>query len=155
MILAGAVFILACVAVNQMGQGLWQFTTALMALGVGWNFMFIGGTSLLTGVTARAEQAKVQGFNDFLMFGAVALAAMSGGMLHQNLGWEVLNYAVVPGIAASLVATLWLWPARQVRGAGCPPHHHGVVASRGEFWHVPATFGVAPVGRPMDGMRRP
>ncbi|TDI66171.1 MAG: MFS transporter [Alphaproteobacteria bacterium] len=117
-ILAGAVFILACVAVNQMGQGLWQFTTALMALGVGWNFMFIGGTSLLTGVTARAEQAKVQGFNDFLMFGAVALAAMSGGMLHQNLGWEVLNYAVVPGIAASLVATLWLWPARQVHGAG-------------------------------------
>ncbi len=108
-IVAGAGFILACLAVNQMGHGLWQFTTALVALGVGWNFMFVGGTSLLTEVTTRPEQAKVQGFNDFLVFGSVALAALSGGILHQNVGWVALNYAVVPGLAVSLVATLWLW----------------------------------------------
>ncbi|MCZ6447415.1 MAG: MFS transporter [Alphaproteobacteria bacterium] len=117
-IVAGACFILACVAVNQMGHGLWQFTMALMALGIGWNFMFVGGTSMLTGAITRPEQAKVQGINDFLVFGAVALGAMSGGILHQNFGWEILNYAVVPGIAASLVAALWFWQAHLARRAG-------------------------------------
>ena len=114
-IVTGAGFILVCVAVNQMGHGLWQFTTALMALGVGWNFMFVGGTSLLTGVIARPEQAKVQGFNDFLVFGSVALAALSGGIMHQNLGWEMLNYAILPGLAVSLLAIGWLWAAHPVR----------------------------------------
>jgi predicted MFS family arabinose efflux permease len=114
-IVVGAGFILACVAVNQMGQGLWQFTTALMALGIGWNFMFVGGTSLLTGVIARPEQAKVQGFNDFLVFGSVALAALLGGIMHQNLGWEMLNYAILPGVAVSLIATAWLWAAHPAR----------------------------------------
>jgi predicted MFS family arabinose efflux permease len=114
-IVAGAGLNLVCVVVNQMGHGLWQFTTALMALGIGWNFMFVGGTSLLTGVIDRSEQAKIQGFNDFLVFGSVALAALSGGVLHQNLGWEVLNYAVLPGLAVSILATVWLWSVQPVR----------------------------------------
>jgi len=114
-IATGAGFILACVAVNQMGQGLWQFTTALMALGIGWNFMFVGGTSLLTGIIARPEQAKVQGFNDFLVFGSVALAALLGGIMQQNLGWEMLNYAVVPVVSISLLATVWLWAVHPTR----------------------------------------
>ncbi|MDH3241414.1 MAG: MFS transporter [Alphaproteobacteria bacterium] len=110
-IATGAGLNLLCMAVNLSGQGLWHYTAALMALGVGWNFMFIGGTSLLTGVISRPEQAKVQGLNDFLIFGSVALAALSGGYLNQTLGWGVVNMALVPGITLALIATLWLWLA--------------------------------------------
>lgn len=111
-IIAGAGFILLCVFINHLGYGLWQFTSALVALGLGWNFMFVGGTSLLAGVVLRTEQAKIQGCNDFLVFGSVAVAALLGGTLYNSAGWETLNYAVLPGVLFSLVATLWLWSAR-------------------------------------------
>jgi predicted MFS family arabinose efflux permease len=110
-IATGCCLNLICMAVNLSGQGLWHYTAALMALGVGWNFMFIGGTSLLTGAITRPEQAKVQGLNDFLVFGSVALAALSGGFMNQTAGWGTVNMALVPGIAVSLLATLWLWLA--------------------------------------------
>ena len=116
-IVSGAGLILVCVAVIQMGTGMWQFTTALMALGVGWNFMFIGGTSLLTGGIARSEQAKVQGVNDFLVFGTVALASLSAGLLHHNFGWAAVSFAVMPAIAVALIAALSLWFARLARPA--------------------------------------
>lgn len=108
-IATGACLNLICMAVNLSGQGLWHYTVALMALGVGWSFMFIGGTSLLTSAISRPEHAKVQGLNDFLVFGSVALAALSGGFLNQTLGWGTVNMALVPGITLSLIATLWLW----------------------------------------------
>lgn len=114
-IATGAFLNVLCVAVNLLGQDIWQYTAALMALGVGWNFMFIGGTSLLTGAITRSEQAKVQGVNDFLVFGSVAFAALSGGFLHQNLGWGMVNLALLPGISLSLIATLWLWFAPKTR----------------------------------------
>jgi predicted MFS family arabinose efflux permease len=114
-IATGAGLNLLCVAVNLSGQALWHYTFALMALGVGWNFMFIGGTSLLTGSITRPEQAKIQGANDFLVFGSVALAALSGGVLNQTQGWSMVNLAVLPGIGAAMVATLWLWLAPRTR----------------------------------------
>ncbi|MDX1482863.1 MAG: MFS transporter [Alphaproteobacteria bacterium] len=114
-IVAGAAMNFVGVAVNMTGEGLWQFTVALMALGVGWNFMFVGGTSLLTSVITRAEQAKVQGINDFLVFGSVAVGALSGGALYQALGWQALNLAVVPGLVVALLAALWLWLQRSVQ----------------------------------------
>lgn len=110
-IATGACLNLICMGINLDGQGLWHYTAALMALGVGWNFMFVGGTSLLTSAITRPEHAKVQGLNDFLVFGSVALAALSGGFINQTLGWGVVNMALVPGVAVSLIATLWLWLA--------------------------------------------
>lgn len=116
-IAAGAVLILACVAVNRSGQGVWEFTAALMALGIGWSFMFVGGTTLLSGVTERPEHAKMQGLNDFLVFGSVAAAALSAGLVQNAFGWGAVNVAVVPGVLVALTAALWLWLQRSARPA--------------------------------------
>jgi MFS family permease len=116
-IATGALMILTCIAVNLTGTGMVQFTVALMALGIGWNFMFTGGTSLLTGLTERSEQAKVQGLNDLLMFGFVAMAALSAGKLNQAFGWDAVNLAAVPGVLAALATVTWLAFGRR-RAAG-------------------------------------
>ena len=116
-IASGAVLMLLCVIINLQGTGLLYFTVALVALGVGWNFMFVGGTSLLTTTATRSEQAKVQGLNEFLMFGAVALASLSSGALHQSLGWAAVNLGAVPVVAVALAAALWLWLGRAPKAA--------------------------------------
>jgi MFS family permease len=104
----GAVAILACIVTNLQGTGLVHFITALILLGVGWNFMFVGGTTLLTSVIAKPEQAKVQGLNDFLVFAFVAAAALSSGAVYQVLGWQAVNLGAIPGVALALAAALWL-----------------------------------------------
>jgi MFS family permease len=109
----GALLILFCVAINLHGTEKLHFVAALVALGLGWNFMFIGGTALLTSVTAKPEQAKVQGLNDFLVFGFVALASLSSGATYQALGWQAVNLGALPGIGLALLAALWLgWSRR-------------------------------------------
>ncbi|MFM2130180.1 MAG: hypothetical protein RL477_1726, partial [Pseudomonadota bacterium] len=106
-IATGALLILVCAAINLQGTTNLHFTFALVALGLGWNFMFIGGTSLLTSVTAKPEQAKVQGLNDFLVFSFVALASLSSGALFQATGWQAVNLGAVPPVTIALVAALW------------------------------------------------
>jgi MFS family permease len=114
-IVSGAALVMVCVGVVQTGPGMWSFTAALVSLGIGWNFMFVGGTSLLTSQVSRSEQAKVQGFNDFLIFGAVAVASLSAGLLHQNFGWTTVSLAVIPAIGVALVTSGWLWARRSAR----------------------------------------
>jgi MFS family permease len=87
---------------------------ALALLGVGWNFMFIGATTLLTTVHSPAERAKVQGLNDFAMFATTATAAFSSGGLLNLLGWETVNLAVVPLLAIVAVALIWLHLQRRI-----------------------------------------
>ncbi len=111
----GALFILICVAINLQGTGMAHYVAALVALGLGWNFMFVGGTALLTSVIAKPEQAKVQGLNDFLVFSFVALASLSSGAIFQSLGWDAVNLGAVPGVALALAAALWLALRRPVR----------------------------------------
>jgi MFS family permease len=118
-IVCGALFILACVVINLQGTGVMHFTAALVALGLGWNFMFVGGTTLLTSVITRPEQAKMQGLNDFLVFSFVALASLSSGAAYQSFGWQAVNLGAVPGATVALAAAIWLAlsrPARTVRG---------------------------------------
>ncbi len=107
-IATGALAILGCAAVNLQGTSIAHFTLALVLLGVGWNFMFVGSTALLSAAVARPEQAKMQGLNDFLVFGAVALASLSSGALQQDLGWQAVNIGAVPGVSLALAAALWL-----------------------------------------------
>jgi MFS family permease len=87
-----------------------HFWGALVLLGVGWNFGFIGATALLTEVYRQenaAERAKVQAFNDFLMFGVVAVASFGSGSLLGSAGWNVINALMLPLIAAVLVLLAW------------------------------------------------
>ncbi len=81
---------------------------ALVLLGLGWSFLFVGGTTLLTDNYSGPEKAKAQGLNDFLVFGMVALTALSSGALHHADGWVLLNMAMIPFIAAALACGLWL-----------------------------------------------
>ena len=67
-----------------------------MLLGIGWCFLFIGATTLVTETYSPSEKAKTQAANDFLVFGSVACAALLSGVFHELIGWELMNYAALP-----------------------------------------------------------
>lgn len=112
-IVAGACLILACIAINLSGLEVAHFWTALLLLGLGWSFMFVGGTTLLTRTYEPAERAKVQACNDFLVFGVVALTALLSGVVYSTLGWQAVNLSILLPVA--LAAILVAWAARRQR----------------------------------------
>ena len=104
-LITGAVLMLGCTAVNLLGAGdVWTFAAALVLLGVGWNFLFVGGTTLLTESYRPEEKAKVQGMNEFLVWGTVACTSLSAGALHNAAGWGAINVAATLPLAAVLLA---------------------------------------------------
>lgn len=106
--MAGAVLFAAAVGVNLSGADVPHFWAGLVLVGIAWNFLYIGGTTLLTQTYHPAEKAKVQAANDFLVFGSVALGALSSGALHERFGWDTLNLVLMPFIAVTIAAILWL-----------------------------------------------
>jgi len=109
----GAALTLLCVAINLLGTHLQNFWVALFLLGIGWNFLFIGATTLLTEAYRPAERALVQATNDFLIFGSVAIASISAGIVLDKLSWQAVNIGVLPLVLATLAATGWLgWRRR-------------------------------------------
>lgn len=103
----GLVLIALSGGIALMGLELLQFWGALIVLGVGWNFGFIGATALLTESYRPAERAEVQAVNDFVMFGAVALASFGSGHLLHTAGWNAINAGMLPLIAAVLLLMAW------------------------------------------------
>jgi MFS family permease len=111
----GLAMLAACGAVALSGVDIAQFYVALILLGFGWNFAFIGATAMLAASHAPEERAKIQGLNDFLVFGLVAAASFSSGALMNGVGWDAVNLAMAPFLAAAGIALIWLalrWPAR-------------------------------------------
>ena len=106
--LAGALFNGLTVAINLSGTSETHFWAALFFLGVGWNFLYVGGTTLLTEAYDEQEKAKVQALNDFLIFTTATSAILTAGILQHLFGWRVVNLGVLPLIVAILVAVLWL-----------------------------------------------
>jgi predicted MFS family arabinose efflux permease len=109
----GAVLTLLCVVTNlSFAPMLATFMVALALLGVGWNFLFVGGTTLLATAHDAHERVRVQATNDFIVFGTVACTAFASGAIEATGGWAALNLVVVPPtlIAAGLV--VWHWSAR-------------------------------------------
>lgn len=106
--MTGAVLYLGTIAINLAGTTVTHFWWALLLLGIGWNFLFIGATNLLTTVYQPEEQAKVQAANDFLVFGITALAVLFAGKLQVELGWRTVNMAMLPAVALVIGALLWL-----------------------------------------------
>ena len=90
------------------GVDLENFYMALIALGLGWNFGFVGATSLLSNTHTAGERAKVQGLNDFLVLGTVSLASLGSGVLLNLYGWSVVQMAGLPAIVIASVALIWL-----------------------------------------------
>ena len=102
----GFILLLGHVVLALSGVEFLHFLSALVFLGIGWNFTFIAGTTLLTQTYRPAEQLKVQAVNEFVVFGLVALATLSAGWLYDRFGWITLNLAVVPLLFAALAATI-------------------------------------------------
>jgi len=103
-ILAGTAMFMACIAAATAGTTPVHFWIALGLLGVGWNFCYVGGTTLLTEAYTPAEMAKTQGLNDFMLFGSAGLGTfLAGGLLHLY-GWTVLNLAALPLVLVIAVA---------------------------------------------------
>jgi MFS family permease len=110
----GAVVIMLAATVNLVGVSFWNFWSALTLLGIGWNFLFIGGTTLLTETYRASERAKTQAANDFLVFGMTATTALSSGLVYQTGGWDWLNLGVLPALGLTFAAILWQQVRRPV-----------------------------------------
>ena len=106
---AGAALNIACIAVALSGVEVANFWWALVLLGTGWNFLYIGGTALLTETYRPEERAKAQGANEFAIFAMMTLSSFSSGMIVTNAGWEKVNYAAAPLVAIVIMALVFLY----------------------------------------------
>lgn len=113
MMLAGLALMLACSLIALAGVALAHFWLALTALGLGWNFAFIGASTLLTESYTPEEREKVQGINDLLVFSAVAVASLSSGAILHLFSWQAVQWGVMPCVALAAGATLWLLVQRR------------------------------------------
>ncbi|MEK7438535.1 MAG: MFS transporter [Pseudomonadota bacterium] len=106
--LAGVALEALCVGIALSGAQVVNFWWALLILGVGWNFLYVGGTTLLTECYRVSEKAKAQGTHDFLVFLTTASSSFSSGLLMNRNGWDMLNYAALPVLAVIAAAIAWL-----------------------------------------------
>jgi MFS family permease len=104
----GGLLNLVCVAVALSGVDLMQFLVALFALGVGWNFLYTGGSTLLTQAYRPEEKNRAQGLMDSAVFWTMALSSFASGALITTQGWTLLNLGSLLPIAAVMAAVLWL-----------------------------------------------
>ncbi|MFO1322565.1 MAG: MFS transporter [Burkholderiales bacterium] len=118
-IVAGVVVMAGGAVVALAGNDVAHFVAALVLVGTGWNFMYTGGTTLLTESYSPAEKARTQGANDFIVFSVMAVSSFSSGALVSAAGWEIMNATALPVLA--IVAAAVLWYARtRARAAPTP-----------------------------------
>lgn len=103
MIQLGGVLMLLCIGVNLAGQSEWHFWAGLFLLGLGWNFMFISATGLVTETYRASEKAKSQATNEFLVFSMVTLSALGSGWLETSFGWMLMNQLMIPVVLWAMV----------------------------------------------------
>jgi len=123
MMLTGVALLLTHVAIAMSGVALLNFLSGLVLLGVGWNFLYVGGSTLLTETYRTSERSKVQALNDFLIVGVAAAASFSAGALTEAFGWRGLNLAAAPfliaaGLAITVVAVSGRHATRAARELG-------------------------------------
>lgn len=111
--LLGAALLAVCIGIALAGVTVAHFWFALVLLGIGWNFLYIGGTTLLTETYSTSEKAKAQGANDLAIFLVMASSSSVSGILLERNGWETLNYLAIPFVAAIVVGLLWLMATRR------------------------------------------
>jgi MFS family permease len=113
----GLLLNIVCVAVALSGVDLMQFLIALAALGVGWNFLYTGGSTLLTQTYRPEEKTRAQGFMDTCVFWTMALSSISSGALITTQGWTLLNLGSLAPLALLGAALLWLGASQRRAGA--------------------------------------
>lgn len=112
MMLTGLAFMATCVAIDAfVGQHFMHYASALLLLGIGWNFLFVAGTTLLTTSYAPSERYRAQGLNDLVVFGTQATVSLAAGSAIMRLGWPSLNLTIAPLIVLMAVAAVRLGTA--------------------------------------------
>ena len=109
----GVVLEAACVAVALSGHDVHHFFVSLLILGIGWNFLFVGATTLLTEAYRPEERAQVQGINDACVFATMAVSSLSSGMLLHADGWSMLNRISLVPLCIVIVALVWIARVRR------------------------------------------
>lgn len=107
-IAAGSVLTAGCLIANMSGIAFANFWTGLALLGLGWNFMFVGGSTLLTQAYTTQERGKTQAANDFIVFSSSVFAAFGSGMLQNKFGWVAVNAGIAPAMLLALGSVAWL-----------------------------------------------
>jgi len=115
--LTGVVLFIAHILTTLTGTGFGSFASALVLLGVGWNFMYIGGTTLLTDTYNAAEKGRAQAINDMTIFDVGLTCSFSAGGLLQALGWQTMNLALIPWLALAALSLLWLGMRQRSKAA--------------------------------------
>lgn len=103
----GLLLIAASAVVALSGTTIWNFWIALVLLGVGWNFGFVGATTMVTECHRPNERNKVQAFNDFLVFGSMAVGSFASGQLLADIGWNAVNDVIFPVVLSAGALLLW------------------------------------------------
>jgi predicted MFS family arabinose efflux permease len=112
-LLVGAALMATCIGIALSGVDVMHFWLALTLLGVGWNFLYIGATTLLTETYRSEEKAKAQGSNDFTVFAVQGLTSFASGAMVTTAGWQMVNAAALPVIAFTAAVIVWLMLARR------------------------------------------
>lgn len=112
MMISGLIAYLICIAIAYSGHQLVNYWVSLVLLGIGWNFLFIGGTTLLPKSYLPNERFKVQAFNEFVVFGSQAIAALSAGWIVYAVGWETMLLFTLPIILLQLIF-IFSWSQKQ------------------------------------------
>jgi MFS family permease len=107
MMLVGVGLLYVCIAIALSGTTVSHFWLALITVAVGWNFLYIGGTTLITEAARPAERAKTQGANDFILFLVLATSSFSSGLLLETNGWRVINLLALPLVTVVALAIIW------------------------------------------------
>ena len=105
---AGVGFYLCSLVLALGAGGFWGYWLALASAGLGWNALFVGGTSLVTRVAEPVERGRVQGFADLMTMTTVATASLLAGAIHSQLGWEALTMAALAPLSIVALAIGWL-----------------------------------------------
>jgi MFS family permease len=106
--LVGCLLLLSCAFVNLNGTSFLHFESALILLGIGWNFLYIGATTLLTDTYSPHEKAKAQGLNDTFVFATLTLTSLASGALVENFGWQSINFYSIPPVLIVVLGLTWL-----------------------------------------------
>ena len=108
MVALGLGLIVLGAIVGIAGLSVAHFWIDLSLLGIGWNFAFVGATTMVTGCHRPEERNKVQAFNDFLVFGSMAIGSFASGKLLAEFGWAAVNYLVFPVVLVAVGLLVWV-----------------------------------------------
>lgn len=106
--LVGCLMLLACALINLNGTSLLHFEAALILLGTGWNFLYIGATTLLTETYTPNERSKAQGLNDSFVFAGLTFTSFASGASIEHFGWQAINSFSIPVTLVVATGLIWL-----------------------------------------------